>query len=70
MQEDFRLCTGEIQEAHQSPAEFGPPGPVQQLMGQIKGLWERDGMRQHRMDALVREKEQARAQCNQMAREK
>ncbi len=36
-------------------------------MGQIKGLWERDGVRQHRIDALVKEKEQVRVQCDQMA---
>ncbi len=36
-------------------------------MGQIKGLWECDGVHQHRIDALVKEKEQARVQCDQMA---
>ncbi len=67
LQEDFRLCTGEVQDVRQSAAEFGLPGPVQQLMGQIKGLWERDGMCQCRITALVDEKEQARVQCDQMA---
>ncbi len=38
LQEDFRLCTGEVQIARQSAAAFGPPEPVQQLMGQIQSL--------------------------------
>ncbi len=29
IQENFRLCAGEVQEAHQSAAEFGSPEPVQ-----------------------------------------
>ncbi len=66
MQEDFRLCTGDLQDERQSAAAFGPPGPVQQLMGQIQGLWERVGVHQNRIDALVKENEQVRGHCDQM----
>ncbi len=36
-------------------------------MGQVQGLWERLGVRQNRIDALVKEKMQARDQCDWMA---
>ncbi len=58
---------GGLQDVRQSAAEFGPPGPVPQLMCQIKGLWVRVGIRQNRINALVEEKEQVRSQCDQMA---
>ncbi len=67
LNEDLRLCTQEIQGARRSAAAFGPPGPVQHVMGQIQGLWERVGVRQNRIDALIEEEEQARSQCDQMA---
>lgn len=40
MQEDFRRCSGEVQAVRQSAANFGPPEPVQRLMGQMQSLWE------------------------------
>ena len=50
-----------------SASRFGPPGPVQQLMGQVQNVWNRAGVRQNRINALVEEKEQARDQCDKMA---
>ncbi len=67
LDDDLQFCMRELQGARKSAAKFGPPGPVQHLMGQIQGLWERLGVHQNRIDALIKEKEQARGQCDQMA---
>ena len=67
LNENLRLCTKDIQGTRKSAAAFGPPGPVQQLMGQIRSLWDCVSIRLNRIDALVEEKEQARSQCDQMA---
>ena len=67
MNDDLRLCTQELRDVRGSAAAAGPPGPIRYLMGQVQGLWERLGVRQNRINALVKEKTQARDQCNQMA---
>ncbi len=50
-----------------SASRFGPPGPVQHLMGQVQSVWDCASVRQNRIDALIQEKEPARGQCDQMA---
>ncbi len=67
MDEGLQQCERELQSARTSASRFGPPGPVQHLMGQVQNVWNRAGMRQNRIKALVEEKEQARSQCNRMA---
>ncbi len=67
LDDDLQFCTRELQGACASASRFGPPAPVQHLMGQVQSLWERAGVRQNRIDALVEEKEQVKSQCYQMA---
>ncbi len=67
LDDDLHFCTRELQSTRTSASRFGPPGPVQHLMGQVQSLWDRAGVRQNRIDALVEEKEQVKSQCDQMA---
>ncbi len=67
LDEGLQCCERELQDARTSASRFGPPGPVQHLMGQVQHVWNRAGVRQNRINALVKEKEQARSQCDQMA---
>ncbi len=67
MDESLRYCEGELRNARTSASRFGPPGPVQQLMGQVQNVWNRAGVRQNRINALVEEKDQAQEQCDKMA---
>ncbi len=67
MNDNLRLCTQELRDARRSAAAAGPPGPIRYLMGQVQRLWERLGVRQNRIDALIKEKTHARDQCDQMA---
>ncbi len=61
LDDDLQYCERELQNVRTSASRFGPPGPVQHLMGQVQSV------RQNRIDALVKEKEQAKGQCDQMA---
>ncbi len=67
LNDDLQFCTRELQNARTSASRFGPPGPVQHLMGHVQSVWDRAGVRQNRIDALVKEKEHARDQCDPMA---
>ena len=67
LDESLQYCERELQNARASASRFGPPGPVQQLMGQVQNVWNRAGVRQNRINALVEEKEQAQDQCDRIA---
>ena len=67
LDESLQYCEGELWNACASASRFGPPGPVQHLMGQVQNVWNRAGVRQNRINTLVEEKEQARDQCDKMA---
>ncbi len=67
LDQGLQYCERELQNTRTSASRFGPPGPVQRLMGQVQTVWNRAGMRQNRINALVEEKEQARGQCDRMA---
>ncbi len=67
LDDGLQYCERELQNARTSASRSGPPGPVQRLMGQVQSVWDRAGMRQNRINALVEEKEQARGQCDRMA---
>ncbi len=67
LDESLQYCERELQNARASASRFGPPGPVQQLMGQVQNVWNRAGVRQNRINALVEEKEQAQDLCDRMA---
>ncbi len=67
LDEGLQGCERELQDARMAASRFGPPGPVQHLMGKVQHVWNRAGVRQNRIDALVKEKEQARSQCDRMA---
>ncbi len=56
----------ELQDARTAASRFGPPGPVHHLMGKVQHVWNRAGVKQNRIDALVNEKEQVRSQCDRM----
>ncbi len=66
LDDDLQYCPRELQSARMSASKFGPPGPVQHLMGQVQSMWDCRGVRQNHIDALVKEKEQAKGQCDQM----
>ena len=67
LNKSLQYCEGELRNARASASRFGPPGPVQQLMGQVQNVWNRAGVRQNRINVLVEEKEQAQDQCDRMA---
>ena len=67
LDESMQTCMRELRGARSSASRFGPPGPVQQLMGKIQHVWNHAGMKQNRIDALEGEKTQAREQCDKMA---
>ncbi len=67
LNESLQYCERELRNARASTSRFGPPGPVQQLMGQVQNVWNRAGVRQNRINALVVEKEQAQDQCDKIA---
>ncbi len=67
LDEGLQYCERELQNARMSASRFGPPGPVQHLMGQVQNVWNRAGVRQNRINVLVEEKEQAKDQCDRMA---
>ena len=67
LDEGIQYCERELQNSPTSASRFGPPGPVQRLMGQVQNVWNRAGVRQNHINALVEEKEQARSQCDRMA---
>ncbi len=67
LDESLQGCQRELQDARAAASRFGPPGPVQHLMGKVQHVWNRAGVKQNRIDALVKEKEQARGQCDRMA---
>ena len=64
LDEGLQYCERELQDACTSASRFGPPGPVQRLMGQVQNIWNRACVRQNRINALVEEKEQARRECD------
>ncbi len=64
LDDGLQYCERELQNARSSASRFGPPGPVQRLMGQVQGVWDCANVRQNRIDVLVEEKEQARGQCD------
>ncbi len=67
LDEGLQYCERELQNASMSASRFGPPGPVERLMGQVQNVWNHAGVRQNRINTLVEEKEQARGQCDRMA---
>ncbi len=67
LNDSLQYCERELRNARASASRFGPPGPVQQLMGQVQNVWNRAGVRQNRINALAVEKEQAQDQCDKMA---
>ena len=66
LDDGLQYCERELQAARTSASRFGPPGPVQHLMGQVQSVWDQAGVRQNRIDALVEEKQQERGQCDRM----
>ncbi len=67
LDESMQSCMRELRDARSSASRFGPPGPVQQLMGKVQHVWDHAGMKQNRINALEGEKDQAREQCDKMA---
>ena len=67
LNDSLQYCERELRNPRASASRFGPPGPVQQLMGQVQNVWNRAGVRQNRINALAAEKEQAQDQCDKMA---
>ena len=67
LDESMQSCMRELRDARSSASRFGPPGPVQQLMGKVQHVWNHAGMKQNRINALEGEKDQAREQCDKMA---
>ncbi len=66
LDESMQSCMRELRDARSSASRFGPPGPVQQLMGKVQHVWNHAGMKQNRINALEGEKDQAREQCDKM----
>ncbi len=56
LDESLRYCEGELRDARMAASRFGPPGPIQHLMGQVQSVWNRAGVRQNRINALEGEK--------------
>ncbi len=67
LDESLQYCERELQNTRTSASRFGPPGPVQHLMGHVQNVWNRAGVRQNRINALIEEKEQAKDQCDRIA---
>ncbi len=67
LDENMQSCLRELRDARSSASRFGPPGPVQQLMGQVQHVWNHAGMKQNRIRALEDEKDQVKEQCDKMA---
>ncbi len=67
LDESMQTCMRELRAARSSASRFGPPGPVQQLMGKVQHVWNHAGMKQNRINALEGEKTRAREQCDKMA---
>ncbi len=44
LDESLRYCKGELRNARTSASRFGPPGPIQHLMGQVQSVWNRAGV--------------------------
>ncbi len=65
LNESLQYCEGELRNARASATRFGPPGPMQQIMGQVQNVWNRAGVRQNRINALVEEKEQVQEEAAQ-----
>ncbi len=63
----MQSCMRELQDVRSSASRFGPPGPVQQLMGKVQHVWNHAGMKQNHIDALEGEKDQVKEQCDKMA---
>ncbi len=67
LDESIQTCVRELREARSSASSFGPPGPVQQLMGKVQHVWNHAGMKQNRISALEGEKDRLKEQCDKMA---
>ncbi len=58
LDESMQSCMRELRDARSSASRFGPPGPVQQLMGKVQHVWNHAGMKQNCINALTAEKDQ------------
>ncbi len=67
LDEGMQSCLRELRDARSSAYRFGPPGPVQQLMGKVQHVWNHAGMKQNCINALEGEKDQVKEQCDKMA---
>ncbi len=67
LNESMQSCMKELRDARSSAFRFGPPGPVQQLMGKVQHVWNHARMKQHRINALEGEKDKVQEQCDKLA---
>ncbi len=67
LDDSLQYCEGKLRNARTSTSRFGPPGPIQHLMGHVQNVWNQAGVKQNRINTLVDEKDQVKEQCDKMA---